>query len=129
MCLKFPLSSYTMLPTHNIAWHNFCSLFLNIANKRKRVEIQNCLNSSFSLNFCHWSSEKIWKTKCSILQLLVFHQMEGIQLPIDINMGMVNPLSVTNLLRDYDCMLKKGQRWVFLTFLLLEWFYASFCFI
>ena len=73
---------YTMFRTYNIAWRNFCSLVLNIVKRGKEVETQNCPNSSFSHTFCHWLSEKIWKTKCSILQLLVLHQIEGIQLPI-----------------------------------------------
>ena len=30
MCLKISLSSYMMLSIHNIAWHKFCSFFLNI---------------------------------------------------------------------------------------------------
>ena len=30
MYLKFPHSPYTMLQTHNMAWHNFWSLFFNI---------------------------------------------------------------------------------------------------
>ena len=75
--LPFP---YTMLKTDNIAWRNFCSMFLNIVKKGKEEETQNCPNSSFSHNFCHWLSEKMWKVKCSILQLLVLHHIEGMQL-------------------------------------------------
>ena len=67
MCLKSPLSPYTMLRNHNIAWRNFCSLFLNIVKRRKGVET----TSSFSHNFCHWLSEKISQIKRTILQLLV----------------------------------------------------------
>ena len=38
---KNPLSPpYTMLPTHNITWRKFCSLFLNIV-KGGRGEKQN----------------------------------------------------------------------------------------
>ena len=55
------LSPYTTLRTHNIAWHKFCSLYLNIVKTGKGTETQNCLNSSFSHNFCHWLSEKTEK--------------------------------------------------------------------
>ena len=48
MCLKFPLSPYIMLRTNNIAWCNFCSLFLNIVKRGKGRETQNCPNRSFS---------------------------------------------------------------------------------
>ena len=58
MCLKFPLSPYTMLRIDNIAWRKFCSLLLNIVKRGKGRETQNCPNSSFSYNFCHWLSEK-----------------------------------------------------------------------
>ena len=40
-----------MLWTHNIAWHKFCSFFLNIVKSRKGVETWNCSNSSFPINF------------------------------------------------------------------------------
>ena len=62
MCLKFSLSTYTMLRSHNIAWRNFCSLFLNIVKRGKGVETQNCPNSSFSRTFvtdCLKKSEKL----------------------------------------------------------------------
>ena len=80
--LKFPLSRYTMLQTHNIAWGSVYSLFLSNVKRGKGVETQNCPNSSFSHDFCHWLSEKISKIKCSILQLLVLHQIDGMQLSI-----------------------------------------------
>ena len=35
LCLKFPVSPYTMLPTYNTLWHNFCILFLNIIKSGK----------------------------------------------------------------------------------------------
>ena len=66
-----------MLQAHNIAWGNFCLLFLNITERGKGVEAQNCPNSSFSQTFCHWLSENIKKIKCSILQLPVLHQIGG----------------------------------------------------
>ena len=50
-----------MLTTDKIAWLNFCSLFLNIVERGKGVETQNCPNCSFSHNFCQWLFEKIWK--------------------------------------------------------------------
>ena len=55
-----------MLRTHNTAWCNiawckFCSLSLNIIKGGMGGETGNCPNSSFSQNFCHWLSEKIWK--------------------------------------------------------------------
>ena len=71
MCLKSPLSPYAMLRSRNIAWRNFCYLFLNIIKRRNGVETQNRSDSSFSHNFCLSLSRKIWKIKCSILQLLV----------------------------------------------------------
>ena len=46
-----PLSPYTMLQTHNIAWRKFSSLFLNIVKKGKREETRNYPNGSFSLIF------------------------------------------------------------------------------
>ena len=46
-----------MLRTHNIAWHKFCSLFLNINKREKRVETPICPNSSFSHKFC----QIVWK--------------------------------------------------------------------
>ena len=58
---KNPPSPCTMLRTHNMTWRKFCSLFLNIVKRGKGVETRNCPNSSFSHNFCHWLSEKIWK--------------------------------------------------------------------
>ena len=51
MCLKFSLSPYAMLRTHNIAWRNFCSLFLAINKRGKGVETQICGNSSFPITF------------------------------------------------------------------------------
>ena len=54
MPLKFPLSPYTMLRTHNIAWRKLRSLFLNTVKRWKGAETQKCPNSSFSHNFCHW---------------------------------------------------------------------------
>ena len=54
MYLKLPLSPYIMLQTDNIAWCKFCSLFLNIVKRGKGKETQNCQNSRFFLNFCHW---------------------------------------------------------------------------
>ena len=71
MCLKFPLSPYTMLWTHNIVWRNFCSLFLNIVKKGKRRETQNCPNSSFSHSFCHWLPGK--STKFPVCYFTVAH--------------------------------------------------------
>ena len=58
MHLEFPLTHYTILQTHNIAWRKFRSLFLNIVKKGKGAETQNCPNNSVSHNFCHWLSEK-----------------------------------------------------------------------
>ena len=58
MRLKFPLSPYTVLQTHNIAWRKLRSLLFNIVKGGKGRETQNCPNSSFSYNFCHWLSEK-----------------------------------------------------------------------
>ena len=58
MHLEFPLTHYTILQTHNIAWRKFHSLFLNIVKKGKGAETQNCPNNSVSHNFCHWLSEK-----------------------------------------------------------------------
>ena len=80
--LKFPLSHYVMLRTHNIAWRNFCLFFLNIIKSGRRIETQNCANSSFFHTSCPWLSEEIRKIKCSILQLLVLHQIEGMQLSV-----------------------------------------------
>ena len=38
-CVSNPPSPpYTILPTNNIAWHKFCSLFLNIVKRRKRTD-------------------------------------------------------------------------------------------
>ena len=47
-----------MLRTDNIAWRKFCSLFVNIVKKGKGRDTQNCPNTGFSHNFCHWLSEK-----------------------------------------------------------------------
>ena len=33
-----PSPSYAMLLTHNIAWHKFCTLFLNDVKREKGVE-------------------------------------------------------------------------------------------
>ena len=71
-----------MLPTHNIAWSKVFSLFLDIVKKGKKVEKQNCPDSSFSHNFRYWLSAKILKIKCSVLQLLILHQIEGMKLSI-----------------------------------------------
>ena len=71
--LKFPLSHYGMLRTDNIAWSNFYLLFLNIIKSRRRVETQNCANSSFFHNSCHWLSEKIRNIKCSIFYSCSFY--------------------------------------------------------
>ena len=71
MRLKFPLSPYRMLLTHNIAWRKLRSLLLNIAKRRKAWETQNCPNSSFSDNFCHWLSEK--SVKCAVQYFKVVH--------------------------------------------------------
>ena len=60
MCLKFPFSHYTILPTPNTAWHKFCSVFLNIVKRGKGVETHNSPNSSFADNFFPW----LWLTKC-----------------------------------------------------------------
>ena len=43
-----------MLRTHNIAWRNFCSLFLNIVKKGMGVQTRRCTNPIFSHNFCYW---------------------------------------------------------------------------
>ena len=43
-----------MLLTHNIAWRQFCSLFLNIVKRGKGEVTRNFPKSSFSHNFCHW---------------------------------------------------------------------------
>ena len=56
LCLKIPLSPYTMLRTHNITWRKFCSLFLNIVRRGKGLETRNCQNSSFSTIFV-----TVWK--------------------------------------------------------------------
>ena len=48
------LSPFTMLWTHNIAWHKFYSFFLDIVKMERGGEIKNCPYSSFSHNFCHW---------------------------------------------------------------------------
>ena len=61
VCLKNPLSLYTMLQIHNIACRKFCSLFLNNVKRGKWEETRSCPKSCFSHNFCHWLSEKIWK--------------------------------------------------------------------
>ena len=58
MRLKFPLPSYTLLRAHNIARRKLCLLFLNIVKMGKWRETQNCPNSGFFYNFCHWLSEK-----------------------------------------------------------------------
>ena len=50
-----------MLRTHKVAWRKFCSFFPNIVKRRNGVETRNCLKGSFSYNFCHRLSEKIWK--------------------------------------------------------------------
>ena len=42
VCLKFLVSPYTMVRTHNIACRNFYSLFFNIVKRGKVVETQNC---------------------------------------------------------------------------------------
>ena len=73
VCLKFPLSHYGMLLTHNIAWRNVYLLFLNIIKSRRRVETQNCANRSFFHNSCHWLSEKIRNIKCSIFYSCLFY--------------------------------------------------------
>ena len=75
--LKFPVSPYTMLLTHNTVWRSFCLLFLNIVKWWNWVEIQKSPNSKFSQNCCHWFSQKIWKVKLNFIQLLVVHQVEG----------------------------------------------------
>ena len=59
--LKFPLSPYIMLRTHNTAWRKLHSLFLNIVKRGKGRETKNCPNSSFSHNFCHWLYAKNFK--------------------------------------------------------------------
>ena len=60
--LKFPLSYHGMLQTHNIAWRNFCLLFLNIIKSGKRAETENCAIAVFSIIFvidCLKKSEKL----------------------------------------------------------------------
>ena len=59
VCLKISPPPYTMLPTYNIAWRKFWTLFLNIFKKGKGAETRDCPISSFSHNFFHWFSEKI----------------------------------------------------------------------
>ena len=82
MCLKFPLSSYTMLPTHNIAWRKFYSLFLKIVKREERKETQNCPNSSFPIIFVTDCLKNLQNSKCGILQLLILNQIGGMHLPI-----------------------------------------------
>ena len=66
MCLKFPLSPYTMLRTHNIAWRKLRSLFLNIVKRGKGRETQKCPNCSFSHNFCHWLQFQCWGSNAEV---------------------------------------------------------------
>ena len=72
MCLKFPLSPYTMLRTHNIAWRKLRSLLLNIAKKEKETETRNCPNSSVSDYFCQWLSEKFEKLEVWYFRIVHF---------------------------------------------------------
>ena len=65
LCLKFFLSPYTMLQTHNIACCNFFSLLLNIVKRGKRLETNDCWNTMFSHGFCHWLLE-VYKKKCKV---------------------------------------------------------------
>ena len=64
-------------------------IVFSIDKRGKGLQTQNCPNSSFSDNFSHCLSEKIWKIKCSILQLLVLHQIEAMQLSFSQYFAMV----------------------------------------
>ena len=64
-----------MLGTHNIAWRKFCSLFPNIVKSGKGVETKNCPNSSFSHNFYHWLSKKIWKIEVKYFTVGCFESL------------------------------------------------------
>ena len=56
LCLKFPLSAYTMLLTHNILWGKFCWLFLNTV---KRVKL--CAFGKISIRWSNNNQKTIEK--------------------------------------------------------------------
>ena len=90
MCLKFPLSTYTMLRSHNIAWRNFCSLFLNIVKRGKGVETQNCLNSSFSCNFVTDCLKKYEKLSVVFYNCSLYIKLKARNYPLRHNFAMVS---------------------------------------
>ena len=84
------VSPCTMLQNHNIAWRNFNSLFLNIIKRGEGVETENCPNSSFSHNFCHWLSKKNWKIKCSISSCSFYIKLKVCNYPLRHNFAIVS---------------------------------------
>ena len=82
MRLKFPLSPYTVLQTHNIAWRKLRSLLFNIVKggrgeKHKIVQI-----AVFPIIFVTDCLKNLQNFKCGILLLLILNQIESIYLPI-----------------------------------------------
>ena len=82
MRLKFPLSPYTVLQTHNIAWRKLRSLLFNIVKggrgeKHKIVQI-----AVFPIIFVTDCLKNLQNLKCGILELLILSQTEGMHLPI-----------------------------------------------
>ena len=82
MHLKFPLSPYTMLRTHNIAYASFthCSSTLlrrGRGGKQKTVQI-----AVFPISFVTDCLKNLQNLKCGILELLILSQIEDIDLPI-----------------------------------------------
>ena len=74
--LSLSVSLYTMLQTHNIAWRNFCSLFLNIFKRGKGYKFEivqiavspiifvtDCLKISEKLNVVFYSCSFYIKLK------------------------------------------------------------------
>ena len=72
MGLKFPLSPYTMLRTHNIAWRKLHPLFFNIIKRGKGRQSLNCINSSFSHNLCRWLSQKFAEFEVRYFKVALF---------------------------------------------------------
>ena len=105
--LKFPLSYHGMLQTHNIAWRNFCLLFLNIIKSGKRVETQNCANSSFFHNFCHWLSEKIRKVVVVFYSFSFYIKLKACNYPLHYNFVKVRHYLNNRNIKNYFWIDKK----------------------
>ena len=79
MCLKLALSPYTI---SNIAWRQFCSLFLNIVNRGRGEKHKIVQIALFPIIFVTDCLKNLQNFKCDILQLLILNQIEDMYLPI-----------------------------------------------